>query len=70
VEPIRFVDFDNDRCNRVDFAASWDLTVLRGISDRLRVYGRLEKLFDEKHEEAAGVAVPGFRFMAGLEARS
>jgi vitamin B12 transporter len=69
VDPMRFVNFDNNGYTRVDLAAFWDLNVLRGILDRLRIYGRIENLTDEKYEEAAGFPAPGFRFMTGLQAR-
>ena len=68
VDPVRFVNFHTDGYTRVDLAASWNLMVLRGIPHRLRIYGRIENLFDEQYEEA-GLPAPGFPCMTGLQAR-
>jgi vitamin B12 transporter len=69
IDPVRFVNFDNGGYTRVDLGASYDLRVLQEFLARLRIYGKIENLLDEKYEEAAGFPSPGFRVMTGVQAR-
>lgn len=53
----------NPAYTRVDLSASWQ------VLKRLRVFGRIQNLFDDDYQEIAGFQSPGISAFAGIEYR-
>ncbi|MEM9290773.1 MAG: TonB-dependent receptor [Acidobacteriota bacterium] len=63
VDPVTFTTIQASSYARVDWALRWQ------ARQNLAPYLRIDNLFDEDYEEAAGFPAPGRRFIAGLELR-
>ncbi len=64
-DPMSFEPTNNDGYKRVDLALaySWPLS---GFVKRLKVFARIENLFDENYDEVLGFGARPTNFMAGV----
>ena len=51
----------------LDAYTALDLTVARRFGERFEPFVRVENVFDEEYEEAAGFPAPGTAFTVGLD---
>jgi vitamin B12 transporter len=58
----------NPGYEKVDLAASYTVLDRWRFLKGLRLFGRIDNLFDEDYEEAKGFPAPGFNFSVGLQA--
>lgn len=72
-DDVNFSEFpgirvENDSYFTVDIAVSYDLALENSVAERLRLFTRIENLFNKNYENVFGFSSPGFSWVSGVSA--